>query len=82
MTAGVETITAESLVITDRRTLYTHPGSGAETQVFTIRRRDRNQPLTLDEALERAREPRALLIINSAIGPRRRASRRAEPDAR
>ena len=34
---GLETITAESLIITDRRTLYTHPGSNAETQVFTIR---------------------------------------------
>ncbi len=62
---GLETITAESLIITDRRTLYTHPGSNAETQVFTIRRRDRNQPLTLDEALDCAREPRALLMINS-----------------
>jgi hypothetical protein len=47
---GVETVTAESLVITDRRTLYIHPTSGAETQVFTIKRRDRNHPLTLEEA--------------------------------
>ena len=42
---GVETLTAESLIVTDRRTLYVHPQTGAETQVFTIRRRDRNQPL-------------------------------------
>jgi len=62
---GVETITAESLIITDRRTLYAHPGSGAETQIFTIRRRDRNQPLTLDEALERGSELRARLLINT-----------------
>ncbi|MGA7674924.1 MAG: strawberry notch family protein [Rhizomicrobium sp.] len=65
---GVETITAESLVVTDRRSLYTHPGSGAQSQVFTIRRRDRNQPLTLDEALERAEEPRACLLINAQSG--------------
>ncbi len=65
---GVETITAESLVITERRSFYTHPGSGAESQVFTIRRRDRNQPLTLDEALERAEEPRACLLINAQSG--------------
>jgi predicted RNA methylase len=65
---GLETITAESLVITDRRTLYTHPGSNAETQIFTIRRRDRTQPLTLAEALESARESRALLMINSQSG--------------
>ena len=51
---GVETVTAESLIVTDRRTLYVHPQSGAETQVFTITRRDRNRPFTLAEALERA----------------------------
>jgi len=62
---GLETITAESLVVIERRTLYTHPGSGAETQVFTIRRRDRNQPLTLDDAFELAREPRACLLVNT-----------------
>jgi predicted RNA methylase len=65
---GLETITAESLAITDRRSIYTHPGSGAETQVFTIRRRERNQPLTLDQALELAREPRALLLVNAQSG--------------
>jgi hypothetical protein len=26
---GVETLTAESFVVTDRRTIYTHPGTGA-----------------------------------------------------
>ena len=79
---GVETITAESLVVTDRRSLYTHPGSGAESQVFTIRRRDRNQPLTLDEALERAEEPARLPAHQCAIGPRRGASVGTQPDAR
>ncbi len=54
---GVETVTAESLTVTDRRTLYVHPQSGAETQVFTITRRDRNKPFTLAEALARANEP-------------------------
>src|ERR1700689_4793238 len=48
---GVETVTAESLIVTNRRTLYAHPQSGAETQVFTITRRDRNRPFTLAEAL-------------------------------
>jgi hypothetical protein len=32
---GVETLTAESLVLTARRALYVHPETGAETQVFT-----------------------------------------------
>jgi predicted RNA methylase len=65
---GVETITAESLRVTERRTIYSHPGSGAETQVFTIRRRDRNQPLSLENALECAREPRACPLINTQSG--------------
>jgi hypothetical protein len=62
---GVETLTAESLIVADRRTLYVHPQSGAETQVFTITRRDRNRPLTLAEALQRADDPRSTLLVNS-----------------
>jgi hypothetical protein len=62
---GVETVTAESLLITDRRTLYVHPKSGAETQVFTIKRRDRNHPLTLDQALDLTRDSRAGLLVNT-----------------
>src|SRR5216684_3506905 len=65
---GVETVTAESLKVTDRRKLYVHPGSGAETQVFTITRRDRNRPFTLAEALEVANDPRARLLVNGQSG--------------
>ena len=65
---GVETVTAESLIVADRRAIYTHPQTGAETQVFTITRRDRNRPFTLDEALERADDPRATLLLNSQSG--------------
>jgi hypothetical protein len=65
---GVETIIAESLVVTDRRTLYTHPQSGAETSVFTITRRDRNRPFTLAEALERAGDRHARLLVNAQSG--------------
>ncbi|MDP2620688.1 MAG: strawberry notch family protein [Hyphomicrobiales bacterium] len=65
---GVETVTAESLRITDRRTIYVHPGSGAETQVFTVARRDRNRPLSLAEALDRAGDPRATLLVNRQSG--------------
>ena len=79
---GVETLTAESLIVTDRRTLYVHPQTGAETQVFTIRRRDRNSPFTLADALERAGDPRAVLLVNSQVRARRRAGPGAEPDAR
>jgi hypothetical protein len=62
---GVETIVAESLRIVERRTIYTHAGTTAETQVFTILRRDRNEPLTLAEALELARERGGRLLINA-----------------
>jgi hypothetical protein len=65
---GVETLTAESLTITDRRTLYVDPQTGAETQVFAIRRRERNQPLTLAAALDRARDPRSSLLVNTQSG--------------
>src|SRR5712672_1049187 len=65
---GVETLTAESLVVTDRRSLYVHPQTGAETQVFTIRRRERNRPFTLAEALNRADDPRATLLVNAQSG--------------
>lgn len=47
---GLETIRAESLVVKDRKTVWTHE-SGAETQVFRIERKDRNKPMTADEAL-------------------------------
>ena len=65
---GVETVTAESLRVTDRRTIYVHPGSGAETQVFTVARRDRNRPLGLAEALDRACDSRATLLVNRQSG--------------
>jgi len=65
---GVETLTAESLVVTDRRSLYAHPQTGAETQVFTIRRRERNRPFSLAEALDRADDPRAMLLVNTQSG--------------
>lgn len=49
--AGLETIRAESLIVTDRRTVWRHD-SGAETRLFTIQRRDRNKPLSTEEALK------------------------------
>jgi predicted RNA methylase len=65
---GVETVTAESLKVTNRRTLYVHPQSGAEAQVFTISRRDRNRPFMLAEALDVAGDPRARLLVNAQSG--------------
>ena len=65
---GLETITAESLRIVERRTVYTHPASGAETQALTVARRDRNSPLSLGEALERGSKPGSRLLVNGKSG--------------
>ena len=65
---GLETLRAESFVVTDRRTIYTHPGTGAETRLLTISQRERNHPVTLDEALDRLSDPRAILLINERSG--------------
>lgn len=65
---GVETLRAESLTIADRRTFYTHPGTGAETRVFDVVQLDRTDPLSLRAALELAGEPRARLLVNERSG--------------
>jgi len=61
---GVETITAASLRVSERPTIYTHPGTGAETQVFTIARRDRNEPLALADALNQGAKRGCRLLVN------------------
>ena len=48
---GVETIAADSLSVADRETVFTHEGSGAETEIVEIARRDKLVPLTADGAL-------------------------------
>ena len=65
---GVETLRAHSLTIADRRTFYTHPGTGAETRVFDVVQLDRTDPLTLESALRFADEPRARLLANARSG--------------
>ena len=65
---GLETLQAESFVVTDRRTIYTHPATGAETRLLTITERRRNRPVTLDEALDHLADPRAVLLVNERSG--------------
>ena len=65
---GVETLVADSVTVTGRRTLHTHPATGAETRLFTLARRDRNRPLGLEEALERGAGPQARLLVNARSG--------------
>jgi predicted RNA methylase len=66
--AGLETLRAESFVVTDRQTIYTHPRTGAETRLLTITERRRNRPVTLDGALAELDDPRARLLINERSG--------------
>ncbi|TPJ38530.1 strawberry notch-like NTP hydrolase domain-containing protein [Mesorhizobium sp. B2-6-5] len=63
---GLETITAESIIVTDRRTVYTHPVTGAQSHVLTVARKDRIRPLGLVDALAIARaEPQSVLLVNT-----------------
>ncbi len=67
---GVETVTADSLIVAGRETLYAHPGTGAATELVEIVRRDRLVPLTADAALEiGARDPgldgKPRLVVNT-----------------
>ena len=65
---GLETLKAESFIVTDRRVIYIHPATGAETRLLTITQRQRNRPLTLDEALDHLSDPRAALLFNERSG--------------
>ena len=65
---GLETLTAESFIVTGRQTIYTHPGTSAETRLLTITQRERNRPVTLDQALDRLSDKRAVLMVNTQSG--------------
>ncbi|OAF16499.1 methylase [Bradyrhizobium centrolobii] len=65
---GLETLRAESFVVTDRRTIYVHPGTGAETRLLTITQRERNHPVRLDEVRARLSDPCAVMLINERSG--------------
>jgi predicted RNA methylase len=62
---GLETLTADSFTVAHSETIYTHPSTGAETRLLTIAVRERNQPVTIDKALDLLREPDARLLVNS-----------------
>ena len=65
---GLETLRAESFRVTDARVIYTHAGSGAETQLLTIAEKRRNTPTSLADALDWLDDPKARLLINSRSG--------------
>jgi hypothetical protein len=65
---GLETLRAESFALTSRQTIYTHPGTGAVTDLLTIARKDRTRTVTLDEALELAGRNQGRLLFNQRSG--------------
>jgi len=66
---GVETVTAESLVVVDRRAIMTHERSGAQTSLVTIKRMDRTRITSLAEAFEFATgSQKSRLMVNDQSG--------------
>jgi hypothetical protein len=66
---GVETLVAESLVVTNRQTIAVHGKSGAETQLLTILRKDKTRVTTLDEAMDfETSSQKSRLMINEHSG--------------
>ena len=65
---GVETIAADSLSVASRETVFVHEGSGADTEIVEIARKDRLEPLTADAALRTHAEVsdgRPRLMVNA-----------------
>jgi len=65
---GLETLQADSFVVTDRHPIYAHPATGAETRLLTIIERRRNRPVTLEHALDYLADARAVLLVNERSG--------------
>ena len=65
---GLETLIAESLDVTERRVLQTHARSGATTSLLTIRREDRNEPMSLEAALALAKSSGSPFLVNTSSG--------------
>ena len=65
---GLETLRAESFLVTGCTVIYSHPGSGAETQLLTIAQRLRNCPTSLVDALDWLEDRQAKLLVNSRSG--------------
>lgn len=65
---GLETLTAESFVVTDRKTIYTHPATGAETRLLTITEKRRNRPMSLGDALAHVDADHGRMLVNAKSG--------------
>ncbi|QTG17005.1 methylase (plasmid) [Agrobacterium tumefaciens] len=66
---GLETLVADRMTVKERRLIYTHPVTGAQSHLLTIERMDRNQPMQIADALGLLqRDPLAKLMINGKSG--------------
>ncbi|MBB6469050.1 putative RNA methylase [Aminobacter lissarensis] len=62
---GLEMLVADRMTVKERKLVYTHPVTGAQSHLLTIERMDRNTPLPLSDALKlAARDSQAKLMIN------------------
>lgn len=66
---GLETLVADRTTVKERKLIYAHPVTGAQSHLLTIELMDRNRPMLLTEALQLAgRDPRAKLMVNGKSG--------------
>ncbi|RFC64765.1 strawberry notch family protein [Mesorhizobium denitrificans] len=63
---GLETLSADSMTVKDRKLIHTHPVTGAQSHLLTINRMDRNKPMTLADVRRIAEcDPRAKFMANA-----------------
>jgi predicted RNA methylase len=65
---GLETLRAMSFIVSSRQTIYTHPGTGAATELLTVESKDRIIPYDLDEAVDLAASGFGELVVNARSG--------------
>ena len=65
---GLETLQAASFRVAGRTPIYNHPGTGAQTALLTIERKDRLTPLLLDEALRQVDDRGAKMLVSTKSG--------------
>ncbi|TIS60566.1 MAG: methylase, partial [Mesorhizobium sp.] len=66
---GLETLVADRMTVKERKLIYTHPVTGAQSHLLTIERMDRNRPMPLSEALHLAAcDRQAKLMVNGKSG--------------
>ena len=63
---GLETLIAESLTVTDRRMLHTHERTAPRLRLLTIRREDKNEPMSLEAVLALAKSSGSPFLVNTS----------------